>query len=204
MGKQRNSCDKEVRLLESIACMTGIPVKKLTSEYVGASNVLRDFELLGLSASENAKIQELVNVINLHHECAWLGGKEQTVLESPEQVFSYVTARFSGLEEREYLYVIFLNNANEVLRFEQISTGGFSSTLVPVELILRKSLKYRASNMIMVHNHLSFSAKESKEDVRATIRMLNAAKQVGLTLLDHIIICKGSYISMKERGHLDD
>jgi DNA repair protein RadC len=56
--------------------------------------------------------------------------------------------------------------------------------------------------MIIAHNHPSGNPEASPEDVALTRRLGDAAKIIGITLLDHIIVTKNSFLSFKEQGLL--
>ncbi|EAG7299568.1 hypothetical protein J73031_00005 [Listeria monocytogenes] len=51
------------------------------------------------------------------------------------------------------------------------------------------------------HNHPSGDPTPSSEDLLVTKRLAEAGNIVGITLLDHIIIGKNKYISLKEKGY---
>jgi len=68
--------------------------------------------------------------------------------------------------------------------------------------IFREAIKESASSIIVAHNHPSGSLKPSEEDLRATKRLANAGEIVGIPLLDHLIVCEDSFLSMKEEGYL--
>lgn len=60
-----------------------------------------------------------------------------------------------------------------------------------------------ATNIILVHNHPSGDPASSKEDVSVTNTMMKAGNIVGIKVLDHVIIGKNEYCSMKETGFMD-
>lgn len=51
------------------------------------------------------------------------------------------------------------------------------------------------------HFHPSGDPTPSSEDLLVTKRLAEAGNIVGITLLDHIIIGKNKYISLKEKGY---
>lgn len=54
--------------------------------------------------------------------------------------------------------------------------------------------------VIVVHNHPSGDPTPSPEDVRVTREMIRAGALLSITLLDHLIIGKQKFVSLKERG----
>ena len=55
-----------------------------------------------------------------------------------------------------------------------------------------------ASGVIIVHNHPSGNPQPSIEDVRQTETLRSAASTLGISLVDHVIITKGSFYSFAE------
>ena len=56
----------------------------------------------------------------------------------------------------------------------------------------------------MAHNHPSGDPTESMEDIKITERLVEAGKIIGISVLDHIIVGDGNYISLKEKGHISN
>jgi len=51
-----------------------------------------------------------------------------------------------------------------------------------------------------VHNHPSGSLDPSDEDIAFTRGVHRAGETVGIELYDHLIIAKGGFTSLRERG----
>ncbi len=57
-----------------------------------------------------------------------------------------------------------------------------------------------AAAVILAHNHPSGDADPSPEDAALTQRLRDAAKILGIELLDYLVIGNPGYVSMRERG----
>ena len=99
------------------------------------------------------------------------------------------------IELQEEFKVLLLNRANHLLGIYPLSKGGVSGTVVDVKLLLASVLKANASGIIIAHNHPSGNLKPSVSDNRLTKKIKEGAKLLDITLLDHIIVTKGSYNS---------
>ena len=55
---------------------------------------------------------------------------------------------------------------------------------------------YRATGVIIAHNHTSGIAIPSKEDVCAPKRIADALAAVDIKLLDHLVIADGDFVSI--------
>ncbi|MDP8938926.1 MAG: hypothetical protein M3N10_01280, partial [Actinomycetota bacterium] len=57
------------------------------------------------------------------------------------------------------------------------------------------------ASVILAHNHPSGKVEPSREDREVTRRLCDAAKIIGIEVLDHVILGDGHF-SMKEHGML--
>ncbi|MDR1745777.1 MAG: DNA repair protein RadC [Tannerella sp.] len=103
----------------------------------------------------------------------------------------------------EELWAAFLNRRNKVMSKTQISRGGMSETTADVKMIIKPAIEARTCSSIVVgHNHPSGTCHPSQQDDHLTLRLKEAATLMGITLLDHIIICENTYYSYADEGRL--
>ena len=105
-------------------------------------------------------------------------------------------------ETEEYLYMLCMNTKLELTSVFEISHGSVNSSVANPREIFQKALLANAVNIVMVHNHPSGDNKPSKEDIDVTKRLIEAGKILGVDVLDHIIIGKPYYTSLKESGYI--
>ena len=107
---------------------------------------------------------------------------------------------FSGREEFKVLY---LDSANHLIGDVVLFQGTLDrSTIYPREII-REAFLHEARSIIFAHNHPSGNLQPSKKDIELTNSMKIVFEEVGLRLLEHIIITRDSYFSFLEEGLLD-
>ena len=99
-------------------------------------------------------------------------------------------------EKREKVKIILLNSKNIVMKIKDISYGGTNFAMIETREILEEVIKTQAPKMILVHNHPSGDVTPSKADFSMTDRIYDAAKLVGVELLDHIIIGDNKFESI--------
>ena len=63
--------------------------------------------------------------------------------------------------------------------------------------IFREAIKANAIKMILVHNHPSGDISPSTSDVLTTKKIAKFGEEIGIELLDHIIIGDGEFSSLK-------
>ena len=103
---------------------------------------------------------------------------------------------------KEYFKVLFLNQASQVLGYTLISEGGITDTAVDVRVIQQAALLTNSVTIILAHNHPSGNLKPSKEDLRLTKQVKDAAQLMRITVLDHLILTDAGYYSFADEGEL--
>jgi len=54
--------------------------------------------------------------------------------------------------------------------------------------------------MIVVHNHPSGDPSPSPEDLSVTRNLVEAGRLLDIPVLDHVVIGRGRFVSMREQG----
>lgn len=106
------------------------------------------------------------------------------------------------LEYKEYVKLVLLNRANKVLGITTISEGGMTGVTVDIRLILQTALLAHSSNIILAHNHPTGNTEPSRCDDVLTEKVKEAAKQIDITLYDHLIIARDGYYSYADEKRL--
>jgi DNA repair protein RadC len=97
----------------------------------------------------------------------------------------------------ERLRVLFLNSKNRLLGDEILSEGSIDEIPLYPREILRRALEVGATALILVHNHPSGDPHPSAEDVRATKRLQEACRALGVSIHDHLIVARTGCWSFK-------
>ncbi len=103
-------------------------------------------------------------------------------------------------KNREYFVVFYLNARNEILKREFVSVGILTASLVHPREVFAPAISHLAASVIFVHNHPSGDPTPSEEDIKLTKRLVSAGEILGIDVLDHIIIARSAYLSMKGKG----
>ena len=82
-----------------------------------------------------------------------------------------------------------------------IYQGNDHSSIVRPAEVLRPAVLVAAPHIIVAHNHPSQDPSPSPQDIRVTKDIAEAAKLLGVTLLDHVVIGgPDGAVSLKDRG----
>ena len=126
--------------------------------------------------------------------------RKEIYLNSPRDVFMYLAN--IGKLEKEVMHGLYVDVKNKLMCDEIISVGTVSSTYVHPREVYKPALVNSAVGVILVHNHPSGDPEPSSEDIKLTKRLKKVSEIIDIELLDHIIVGKDDYLSMKSEGIL--
>jgi DNA repair protein RadC len=146
-----------------------------------------------------AKAAQIKAAIELGHRMSMGGSDSRPVIHSPGDAADLVKFEMSLLEQEE-LRAMLLDTRNRVITTETIYKGSLNSSHMRVCELFRYAIRINAAAIIVVHNHPSGDPTPSPDDVVVTRAIVQAGKLLDIDVLDHLIIGKGQFISLKERG----
>jgi DNA repair protein RadC len=123
------------------------------------------------------------------------------VLSSWTALLDYCTAAMARAQNEEFR-VLFLDRKNVLIADEVQNRGTVDHTPVYPREIIKRALELGASSIILVHNHPSGDPTPSKADIAMTREVAAAAKALGITVHDHLVIGRAGHASFKSLGLL--
>lgn len=127
----------------------------------------------------------------------------RTRIQGSEDARSYceqVFARLAVDAQHEEFHVVLLNTRYEPIATHRVSAGTLDASLVHPREVFRPAIKEAAKAIVLVHNHPSGDPTPGEQDIRVTRRLNEAAKIIGIDVLDHIVVAaRGSY-SLRDHG----
>jgi DNA repair protein RadC len=183
----------------------GEPAIELASELLArhgglpelsAADVLELTQLPGLG---NARAAQLMAAFELGRRsiAQWPAGR--WIVRAPRDVADRLIAQMAHLE-REELRVLLLNTKNAVLRQSTVYQGNVSTALVRTAELFRDAVRGHAAGLILIHNHPSGDPEPSPDDLHLTAETIAAGRLLDIAVLDHLIITRGAYVSLRDRG----
>lgn len=112
-------------------------------------------------------------------------------------VGNFLLEKYLGFTE-EYFSVVWLDGNGILKNFEILSKGDISSVGVSTRDIIQRALKTEATCAVIAHNHPGGIALPSGGDIAITEAVKIALEQVGVRLLDHIIVANNDFVSMNQ------
>lgn len=122
----------------------------------------------------------------------------QPVLHSWQAVIDYCRARMSHLSIEQFR-LLFLDQKNKIIADEIQQQGTINTTPVFPREVVKRTLELGATSLIMVHNHPSGDPTPSQADIDITRKIIKAAKELEINVLDHLIIGRFGHVSLKEK-----
>ena len=123
------------------------------------------------------------------------------VVRSSLEAFEACRHQIEDLEV-EQLRVLLMDRGNHIIRQKVLTSCGRSGTVADPKLIFQSALEYRASSLILVHNHPSGNIRPSEADRQVTERISSSGALLDLPLTDHLIVGRGQYFSFADEGIL--
>lgn len=152
---------------------------------------LREVEGIGDRAIDELK---LVRAAALRLMQGEIVGRK--ILASWDSVLAYCRAA-QGFDDREQFRILFLDKKNQLMADEVQQEGTVDHTPVYVREVVKRALELSASALILVHNHPSGDPTPSRADVDMTRMIAEAARPLGVTIHDHIIVGRLGHASLK-------
>ncbi len=119
----------------------------------------------------------------------------------PEDVVRLV--RSIRRARKEHFVALFLNARHQLIKQETISIGTLNASLVHPREVFQPAVGESAAAVILAHNHPSGDPSASEEDIQLTGRLVQAGRIMGIEVLDHIIVCADSFLSLKSKQWFD-
>lgn len=119
-------------------------------------------------------------------------------VRSPQDVYSHLP--HLATLEREELHVVLLTTKNRVMDVVRVYQGNVSASLVRVSEVFTEAVRKNATSIILVHNHPSGDPTPSPDDLHLTAEVLAASRILDIDLLDHVVIGRDGYASLRDRG----
>lgn len=132
--------------------------------------------------------------------------KEKTVrypgnitMNSPEEIVKCLVDVFHmDRFTEEYMYLLCFDNRMKLNGVFEVSHGTIGETVLEPSQVYKKALMCNARAIVLAHNHTSGEVNPSAEDINLTYTIQKAGDLLHVKLIDHIIVGRDRYTSLKE------
>lgn len=172
----------------------------VSNNLVGLSR-LTVSDLLKFKGIGDAKAITVVAALELGRRRRGAEALQRKTITSSADAYEVLQMHIGDIDYEQFA-IIMLNQANQVLKVENISEGGITGTVVDPKRVFRAAINNNAINIILAHNHPSGSLKPSKNDLDLTQKLKKAGEYLQIMVLDHLIMGDNKYLSMADEGYL--
>lgn len=174
------------------------------NENIGDLGMAEVRELTGIDGIGEAKACSIVAAMELSRRL--ISGHQGSVkvrIRDSQQVAEMLMEEMM-YEKREFFMTLNLNTKMQVESKSVISIGNLDSAPVHPREVFAPAIKRGAAAVVVAHNHPSGDPTPSMQDIDVTKRLIKASKILGIKLVDHVILGRGCFTSMKADGYFAD
>lgn len=117
---------------------------------------------------------------------------------SSSKIGNYLANKLLG-QKQEQFWVLYFDQQQNLLGEKMLFQGTLDRSWVHPREIFRWAVVYGCASIIVAHNHPSGALTPSDNDLELTKGLKKASKIMKITFLDHFIIGRGEYLSLRER-----
>ncbi len=158
-------------------------------------------ELMSVKGIGPAKTCQVLAAVELGRRICSGGFEKKRRVTSPEIIAEVFMPEMRHLMREEFR-VCYLNTKNEITAWETVSVGSLNASIVHPREVFSNAIRRSAASVILIHNHPSGNPEPSREDKDITKRLSESGLLLGIRVLDHVIIGRGKWYSMKSHGDM--
>lgn len=140
----------------------------------------------------------IVPLFRKYQECVC---QEREYIRNRRAAEEYCKALLAGLRTERF-YVVSLSASMKVLGRRVVGEGSLTEVPAYPRLVVETALNHNAYGVVLCHNHPGGSATPSPDDILSTRRIQMTLTQIGIVLLDHIVVSGDEVHSMMMHGEL--
>lgn len=128
-------------------------------------------------------------------------GKPLGRVQSSLDAFAFVKGQSQLLQEE--MVVLAMNSRNDVVATAMVHRGAGNEVRVNSADVFRVPVVHGATRMILVHNHPSGDPSPSPSDVALTRKFRGLGDEMGIQLLDHVVVGANDFASLRDLGLME-
>ncbi|MDO8508942.1 MAG: DNA repair protein RadC [Nanoarchaeota archaeon] len=154
-------------------------------------------KIKGIGPSKAMQILAMTELGKRYNQLKQTNNKNRRKISCAKDVFDYFHERLKDKKE-EHVFILMLDTKNNIIGEQLVSKGILDASLIHPREVFKPAIKNSASKIILVHNHPSGDPNPSQEDLEITKRLMKTGEELGIKVLDHVIIGEDKWWSWKE------
>ncbi|MAS34181.1 MAG: hypothetical protein CL610_09245 [Anaerolineaceae bacterium] len=155
-------------------------------------------DLVGIKGLGEAKVAQIGAALELAKRLMTTQPNTRTSVHRAEDAVK-VVADMCYLQQ-EHVRIILLDLARYVMAVPTVYIGTVNASVLRVSEVLREAVIRNSPAVIVVHNHPSGDPTPSPEDIELTRTLHAAAQLMDIHLVDHLIIGRHGWTSLRQSG----
>jgi DNA repair protein RadC len=158
-------------------------------------------QLLAIKGMKIAKASKALASIELARRMNTRSNLDNVYLKKSSDSYQFLMPQLEN-EFQEQFFLIMLNTRHKVVSSVRLFVGSLDLHLIHPRDIFREAVKNNAKFLILAHNHPSGDTTPSQQDLQTTKSIVELGMMMGIRVLDHLIISKDGYRSLKEENYI--
>lgn len=158
-------------------------------------------ELMRVKGIGQVKAVKLKSLTELSMRFSRACAEKNFIVKQPSTIAGFFMEKLRHLKT-ECVYLACLDAKGQVTGEHKLSDGSVNKALISPREIFLAALKGEAVNIILLHNHPSGDPTPSQADIEMTQTVYRMGTELGIPLLDHIIIGDNIYYSFRNENNL--
>ena len=109
-------------------------------------------------------------------------------------------SRLYQYEQREIIRAAFLDDQLRLLNCVVVDEGHPTASELYIRQLTDEAVQSSGNLLILAHNHPQGRLAASAKDISATRLLAAGLRRSGISMVDHIILAGGEFISLREKG----
>ena len=152
----------------------------------------------GIGPKTAMAIKLVLNFMRKWQESAMEEGKS---IKNTTEAGKYCRSLLLG-NRTEQFYVVCLDSRCRIIGERKVSEGSLSEVNAYPRIVIETALNYNAHSVLLCHNHPGGTNHPSGEDIQSTLRLRRTLSEIGVNVLDHIIVSGNDIYSMMQHGDI--
>jgi DNA repair protein RadC len=176
-----------------------------------SKRLIAEFKDLGGLASANladltktrgigdAKGLQILAIVELARRINAVAPETRPFVRKPQDIAALLTPQMAHLEQEE-MRLVLLDTRHRLVAIERMAMGSKNAAEIRLADLFREPLRQGVFAFALAHNHPTGDPTPSGQDIAFTQQVVDLGKQLQLDLVDHVVIGREGYCSLRERG----
>lgn len=146
-------------------------------------------ELMTIKGVGIAKACKIVASLELYRRLFNDLNYQKSSIKDARDVYLMFEHELSKLDQ-EHFYCLYLDTKQKIIAKRRLFVGSLTATIINPRDVFKYAIRFNAPFLIFIHNHPSGDPTPSDADIKATHKLVQAASELGLKVIDHVVIGK--------------